>query len=139
MPWTTENIHFLFLHFPIALFSTGWACDCIGVSFSNRSATDAGWWCLLFGLVSSLFAVGTGFLADRLYGHMTLPFPFFETHGALQITACLIFLGLFILRFRNGQRLPEGNLRSVYLLVAGVAVGLLFYGAHLGAQLSGRI
>ena len=94
---------------------------------------------MLFGLVSSLFAVGTGFLADRLYGHMTLPFPFFETHGALQITACLIFLGLFILRFRNDQRLPEGNLRSVYLLVAGVAMGLLFYGAHLGAQLSGRI
>ena len=94
---------------------------------------------ILFRTKSPLFAVGTGFLADRLYGHMTLPFPFFETHGALQITACLIFLGLFVLRFRNDQRLPEGNLRSVYLLVAGIAVGLLFYGAHVGAQLSGRI
>jgi hypothetical protein len=70
---------------------------------------------------------------------MTLPFPFFETHGALQIASCLIFFGLFMFRFKNGQQLPEGNLRSVYLLVASVAVGLLFYGAHLGALLSGRI
>ena len=139
MPWTTENIHLLFIHFPIALFSTGWTCDLISISFRNRSAADAGWWCQLFGVVSSMFTVGTGFLADRLYGHMSLPFPFFTTHGALQITACLIFLGLFIWRFRNGQRLPEGNLRSLYLSAAGATVGLLFYGAHLGAQLSGRI
>ena len=138
-PWTLDNIHLLFVHFPIALFSTAWACDLIAVSRKSRSAEHAGWWCHLFGIVSSFFAVGTGFLADRLFGHMSLPFPLFTTHGALQISASLIFLGLFVWRYRSGEGIPSGNGRPLYLAIAGSAVGLLFYGAHLGAQLSGRI
>ncbi len=138
-PWTLDNVHLLFVHFPIALFSTGWACDLISVSLKNRSAEDGGWWCLFFGVVSSLLAVGTGFLADRLFGHMSLPFPFFTTHGALQISASVIFLGLLVWRHRTGGGIPAGNGRPLYLAIAGGAVGLLFYGAHLGAQLSGRI
>ncbi len=138
-PWTLENIHLLFVHFPIALFSTGWACDLIAVSRKNRSAENAGWWCLLFGNISSVFAVITGFLIDRLFGHMSLPFAFFTTHGALQISASLIFLGLLLWRYPSGGVIPSGKGRPLYLAIAGGNVGLLFYGAHLGAQLSGRI
>ena len=138
-PWTLDNIHLLFVHFPIALFSTGWVCDLIAASRKNHSAENAGWWCLLFGIVSSVLAVATGFLSDRLFGHMSLPFPFFTTHGAIQISASLIFLGLLFWRYSSGGEIPNEKGRSLYLAISGAAVGFLFYGAHLGAQLSGRI
>ena len=48
MPWSLEILHSLFIHFPIALFSTGFACDLIAFIFRKDSAENAGWWCLFF-------------------------------------------------------------------------------------------
>ncbi|MFQ6616615.1 MAG: DUF2231 domain-containing protein [Fidelibacterota bacterium] len=138
-PWTPQTVHPLFVHFPIALFSTSWLCDVLGVRFKKESLHQAGWWCLTFGVLSAVFTVGTGFLADTVTGHMSDPFPLYSTHGVVQLTASAVFLFLFVWRWRLGVRLPDRPGLYVYLGLGAVATALIFYGGHLGAQLAGRI
>ena len=140
MPWNLEILHSLFIHFPIALFSTGFACDLIAFIFKKDSAENAGWWCLLFGLISHLFAIITGFIADDLYGHFEFDLiNFFDIHGLIQIVVFIPFLLIFIYRFN--KNIIEFSRRKLffYYIVSGFSVLLLFYGSHLGALLSGRI
>ena len=136
---TIDTIHSLFVHFPIALFSTGWFCDVLGIRYRQESLLNAGWWCLVFGVISSVFTIITGFLADTVVGHMSEPFPLIETHGVVQMIAVALFSGLFIWRFRLKSELPEKPSLFVYLTIGGIAVLFLFYGGHLGAQLAGQI
>ncbi|MFQ6675579.1 MAG: DUF2231 domain-containing protein [Fidelibacterota bacterium] len=138
-PWTPQTVHPLLVHFPIALFSTGWFCDLLATRFRQESLFHAGWWCLTFGVVSAVFAAITGFLADMVTGHMANPFPLYSTHGVVQLTASTLFLTLFVWRWRLNTRVPERPWRYVYLATGGVATAILFYGGHLGAQLAGRI
>ena len=133
-----EELHPLLIHFPIALLSVGVLCDYLGTFFKKESLLNAGWWCLLFGFLSTIFTIITGFLADELYGHMGEPFPLFETHGSLQIFSSLIFAGLIIWRVKNKSELPEKPLLYLFLGIAAVGVMTLFYGGFLGAELAGR-
>lgn len=139
LPWTLETVHPLFVHFPIALLSTGWLCDVMGTYFKRKSLRDAGWWCLVFGVVSVLFTIPTGFLADRVTGHMSDPFPLYGTHGVVQLAASVIFVVLFVWRWRLRGQLPEKPVLYVFHLIGGLGVAVLFYGAHLGARLAARI
>ena len=138
-PWQIDTIHPLIIHFPIALLSASVLFDILGVVFRKESLNHAGWWCLVCGVMGALAAVLTGFFADTIYGHMGDPFPVFETHGTMQIAATLIFVGLFIWRGVNKCQLPSEPLKYVYLAIGAAATGWIFYGAHLGAQLAGRI
>ncbi|MEE9166183.1 MAG: DUF2231 domain-containing protein [Candidatus Neomarinimicrobiota bacterium] len=138
-PWRPETVHPLFVHFPIALLSTGWLFDVMGTFLKKQSLRDSGWWCLVFGVVSTLFTIPTGFLADRVTGHMADPFPLYNTHGVLQITSSVLFLILLVWRWKAQCRLPEKPLLYLYFGIGGLAVVLLFYGGHLGAQLAGEI
>lgn len=138
-PWTPQTVHPLFVHFPIALFSTGWLCDLLGSRLRKESLIHAGWWCLAFGVISAVFTAITGFLADTVTGHMSDPFPLYSTHGVVQLTASAVFLILFVWRWRLNTRLPEPPRQYLYLALGGAAAAILFYGGHLGAQLAGRI
>jgi len=140
MPWNLEILHSLFIHFPIALFSTGFACDLIAYMFKKDSAENAGWWCLFFGLISHVFAIITGFIADDLYGHFDFDLiNFFDIHGLIQIFVFIPFLLIFIYRFNKNIKKFSKQIILIYFLVSGFSVLLLFYGSHLGALLSGRI
>lgn len=134
-----ETIHPLFVHFPIALLSTGLLCDILGTLYRKESLHNAGWWCQVFGIVAVVFTIPTGFLADTLIGHMEDPFPILETHGMVQIIASILFTGLLVWRGIRRSELPEKPILFLYYLIGGVAIALLFYGADLGAQLAGRI
>jgi len=139
MPWSIEILHSLFIHFPIALFSTGFACDLIAITLNKDSADKAGWWCVCFGITSHVFAVITGFIADDLYGHFSLDFfNFLNIHGLIQIIVFIPFVIIFIYRFdRNIIKLKLFK-KTIYLLIFFISVLMLFYGSHLGAILSGR-
>ena len=130
-----DTIHPLFVHFPIALLSTGILCDFLGTVLKKESLLNAGWWCQVFGVISVVLTVITGFLADTIFGHMDDPFPIFCTHGSLQIFSSLLFTGIFIWRAALKSHLPEKPLLYLYFLIGGLAVSGLFYGGHLGAQL----
>ena len=134
-----ENSHFLVIHFSIALLPSAFLLDIIAIFFKSSSAANGSWWCLVLGSFGSIFAIITGFMADNIYGHMSLPFPILTTHGAIQIIASLLFWVLLLWRFKNKHEIPLGKLRKYYIVIGGIAVATIFYGSHLGATLAGRI
>ena len=134
-----ENSHFLVIHFSIALLPSAFLLDIIAIFFKSSSAANGSWWCLVLGSFGSIFAIITGFMADNIYGHMSLPFPILTTHGAIQIIASLLFWVLLLWRFKNKHEIPLGKLRKYYIVIGGIAVATIFYGSHIGATLSGRI
>ena len=139
LPWELETVHPLFVHFPIALLSTGLLCDILGTIFGRESLHHAGWWCQVFGMISAVFTIATGFLADTVVGHLADPFPLYDTHGIIQISSSLLFAVLLLWRWKRNSELPEKPLLFIYYIVGVMAVLLQFYGGHLGAKLAGRI
>ena len=131
-----DEIHPLIIHFPIALLSTGFLFDFLSYLLKKRSLESAGWWNLILGMVSSLCAIITGLIADLSSNPSLIdkPFPIHENHGSLQILASCVFLILLFWRGRLQGMLPsESKMVLLYLFVSGIAVTILFYGAHLGA------
>ena len=128
--------HPLIIHFPIALISTSVALECLHFILKRDDLLDASWWTMFFGLISSLAAVASGIIDDSLIGHFGAIWPLWQNHGAMQILT-IALLSLFFYIKNSKPKLSEKYNR--YLLLAEVLlVGVLFYGAHLGAVLSGR-
>ena len=140
MPWTLEILHSLFIHFPIALFSPGFACDLIAIPLKKYSAEKAGWWCVFFAITSHIFAIITGFISDELYGHFSFDLSnFLNIHGLVQIIVFIPFVMIFIYRFDKNIIKLNFLKKTIYLLIFFISVLMLFYGSHLGAILSGRV
>ena len=136
------EIHPLVIHFPIALFSVGFLCDVLGFVSQNKSLEHAGWWNLVFGVFLSVFAIITGLIADSGSSPRLIdePFPLHENHAYLQILVVCVLLLLMVWRIKLRQSIPlDSKIALIYLCVLGITVGILFYGSHLGAVLSGRV
>ena len=134
------EVHPLFVHFPIALLSVGYFFDVLYVVFKKTELESAGWWNLFLGIISSFVTIVTGLVADWEYGHFESPFPVFDTHGSIQLLSVFLFSGLFVWRWKMDKKIPEPLYKTItYFTLGACAVGLLFYGGHLGAVLSGRI
>ena len=88
--------HPLFIHFPIALFSSAVLFDFISILFNKTELLIVSWWVMLLGFVSGVFAIITGFIDDNLIGHFNDIYPFWQNHGWVQIISILGFLSLFI-------------------------------------------
>ena len=138
MPYTLETIHPLLVHFPIALFSTGLFFDILARLFNNEELDHAGFWTMLMALVSSPFTIIAGIIAFLEEGSF-LDLPQFN-HGILVLISTLLLLILFWARIKFQMDFRYSILkRNIYLSLHCLAVGILFYGAHLGAQTAGRI
>ena len=136
-----DEIHPLIIHFPIALLSVGFLCDFLSYVLQNKSLVHAGWWNFIFGIVSSFCAIITGLITD-LSSKPSLvdePFPVHENHASLQMFVVCIFLALMIWRINLRGSLPaDSRSAAIYLGILGVAVSVLFYGSHSGAEFAGR-
>jgi len=138
MPYTLETIHPLLVHFPIALFSTGLFFDILARLFNNEELDHAGFWTMLMALASSPFTIIAGIIAFLEEGSF-LDLPQFN-HGILVLISTLLLLILFWARIKFQMDFRYSILkRNIYLSLQILAVGILFYGAHLGAQTAGRI
>jgi len=132
MPWSITEIHPLLVHFPIALYSTGLLFDIISRFNYQSEMESAGFWIMGVAVLSSIFTIAAGFIAFADQGNMLDIFKF--THGLLEITANLLLYLLFYLRFSFQLELRFSIAKqNVFLLFHSLAVGILFYGAHLGA------
>ena len=90
------------------------------------------------GLVSCLFTNMTGFLAFLEEGSFLDLIGF--SHAYLIWLSIIIFAVLFWVRIQFQLDLRYSSLkRNMYFLVHIIAVGILFYGAHLGAIHADRI
>ncbi|NOZ03815.1 MAG: DUF2231 domain-containing protein [FCB group bacterium] len=134
-----EDIHPPVIHFPIALLSSAIFFDTLALLFKKDRFQLVGTANLILGLFFALLAIITGFIADRLVGHMEEPFPVFKTHGSMQILTVALFFGIAFWRWRLKGRLPTGPLKQgLYLAYGTIAVVSLFYGSYLGTVLAGR-
>lgn len=102
-----QNIHPLFIHFPIALLSVGLLFDIVGSAFKNDSLRNSGWWCQVSGIVAIIGATITGLLAESTVGHGDASHSIMETHKILEFIAVGIFALLFIWRSIRKTHLPQ--------------------------------
>jgi uncharacterized membrane protein len=131
-----QNFHPYFVHFPIALLAMGVLWDILGVILHKDSLRNAGWWAQLFGVLAILAAVTTGLFAEGTVPHGEASHSIMETHKVLELTAAGIFLVLLIWRFMLRMSLPSRTIPLVlYLGLAGAAVAVMLYGAHLGGRM----
>jgi uncharacterized membrane protein len=131
-----QNIHPLFVHFPIALLSIGLLCDILGSTLKKDSLHNSGWWCQVFGTVAIIVTITTGLLAERTVGHSDASHNIMETHKLFELIAVGFFAVLFIWRSICKTLLPQTlPLLIVYFITGAFAVGIMFYGAHLGGRL----
>ena len=138
MPYSLETIHPLFIHFPIALLSTGLFFDIMAVIFHREDLEHAGFWCMLMGIISCLFSNFTG-LMMFLTGATFSDLPRF-THFLFAWCITFIFTLLFWARIKLDVDFRYSTLkRWIYFSIHILAVGILFYGAHLGAIAAKRI
>ena len=141
MPYSLENIHPLFIHFPIALLSTGLLLDLIAVFLKREDLENAGFWCMFVGTISCLFSNFTGLMAFLEQGEL-LDLPNWEYFLHVLIAWCttFIFAILFWVRIKFQIDFRYSPLKQwIYFSINILAVGILFYGAHLGAKAAERI
>ena len=141
MPYSLETIHPLLVHFPIALFSTGLFFDILAVIFHHEDLEQAGFWCMLMGVISCLFANFTGLMAFLAEGELSdLPNWAYFFHVLIAWSITFIFAILFWVRIKFQLDLRYSPLKQyLYVIIHVLTVGILFYGAHLGAKAAERI
>jgi uncharacterized membrane protein len=128
--------HVVLIHFPIALFIMGTACDFLAQWTGKKALAATAYYNLLAAAVSTLPVLATGLLAwqfalegQRLKGillmHLVLAF----------VTTALIWL-VGWLHYRAG-RMPQPSLPGYRLPLEFVGVILVALTGHLGGFLSG--
>ena len=139
MPYSLDTIHPLLVHFPIALFSTGLFFDILYRIFNKEELDHAGFWTMLMALISAPFTIMSGLIAFMGQADSIRDLSEF-THAILMCTSILIFMVLFWIRIKYQLDLRySATKRNIYSLLHILAVGILFYAAHLGAKFAGRI
>jgi uncharacterized membrane protein len=128
--------HVVLIHFPIALFITAVAFDCVAQWTRNRTLAAAAYFNLLLAAASAVPAVATGFAAWQwaLEGHKLK--GILLMHLVLGcMSSVLIWLVCWI--HWRVRRHPAASLPTYRLPVEAVAVLLVGLTGHLGGFLSG--
>ena len=138
MFYEKELYHYVILHFPIALFITGYMFDIIGNFKSDLIYTKFSFWNLCLGIFWGILSIISGFLTDQLIGHMDSPFPLWTTHGTHMIIAVILFIFLLIIKILNSK--GKIFVPSVLILILHTLIIVFFiHGAQIGAKLADRL
>ncbi|WP_017301367.1 DUF2231 domain-containing protein [Nodosilinea nodulosa] len=128
-----ENIHPLFVHFPIALLLTGLLLDGLGFVLKKSALSTAGWWCFGLGVLSAVVTVFTGMQAESTVSLGPEASEVLEKHEHFQLYSTVALVGLLIWRCIRWRLVPP--LASVYFVVTILAVGAIAWGSHYGGML----
>ena len=138
MPYTLENIHPLFIHFPIALLFSGLLFDLISEFINSIELKNTGFHCMVLGIISSFVSNLTGLFAFLAGQNLIDIFKF--NHAILAWIQTLLFIVLLWIRISFDIDLKYSIFKkNVYYIIYVIAVSILFYSAHLGAKAAGRI
>lgn len=126
-----EVYHFLFLHFPIAIFITGYLFHLLFCYTMREQYKIFFLWMVGMGIIWSLFSIITGYITAFEIEHMAnFKDIFSKNHSNVMLITTLIFSCIYY--FRNISN-------KVLLFIHTIAVFLLIYGSHLGAKWADRI
>ena len=139
MIYEKEMFHYLLIHFPIALFITGYLFDLLSFFKKNIIYNTFSLWNLGMGVFWAILTIISGFITDKsLYGHMESPFPIWTTHGTHMIVSSIFLLTIFIIKYLKSK--DKINL-SVKVIIALHTLAVIFFvhGTHIGAKLADRL
>ena len=126
-----EVYHFLFLHFPIALFITGYIFHILYTIIDNYDCEKFTFWIMGMGILWSILYIITGYIAAFEMGKMKVFSDIFnKNHSNIMLISTFIFICIYLLRDKNNK---------ILLFFHTIAIFLLTYGTHLGAKWAERI
>ena len=122
-----HSLHPAVVHFPIALFLFGAVLEFAGWRRKLATVREAGWYCVLFGTLSTLLTIPTGFMAFFRNG--------FQWQGAALIHLILALSATLLMTVTVLWR--KKTMHESYAYFALLATSALLVGAagHFGAQL----
>jgi len=128
-----EVYHFLVLHFPIALLVTGYFFDILYSILNKSEYRNYVLWMMGMGIIWGLISIITGYITAIELEYLDSVFNIFEKKHPTNMILCIVyFIILFILKYKR-----INNKILIFLHTFGI--GLLMYGAHLGAKWADRI
>ena len=132
-----EVYHFLFLHFPIGLFITGFIFHIFYILNHSLEGTDKVkeyiHWTMGMGIIWSVLSIITGFITAFENGAIESIFGIFDgkkIHAPIMILSTILFSILLSLRNMD---------KKIFFILHLGSILLLIYGTHLGAKWTGRI
>lgn len=126
-----DNIHPLFVHFPIAFFTAFFLLDVIGTLAKKAQWRYVASWLLYLGTVAAAFTVVAGLFAADSVEHGENVHDIMERHEHIGITVLSLSLFLSAWRLKHWG-LHSGGANTLFLCLAGFLCVLLSLGADLG-------
>nr|BAL58782.1 hypothetical conserved protein [Candidatus Acetothermum autotrophicum] len=137
------NIHPIIVHFPIALFLTGFALDVIGHLFQRDVLKRAGLILVVLGAVGALAAMLSGqFAEESVEEHLSKAGErVLDTHEDLGKLTAYLLIGVAAIRlilamsWLSRWRWIAGTALVIYLIAGAVGVGALTVTGYYGGEL----
>ena len=128
-----QNIHPMFVHFPVALLTVALAFELAWLIWRREALRQMGTGALTLAAASALVALATGLVAGSTVAHVDAAHELMETHEKLGIATLCLAVVLAVVRLAGwGQR---KGVCVVFFVLLLAATGLVNYGAHLGGRL----
>lgn len=137
------NVHPLFVHFPIALWSFAFLLWTLGQFLDRKDLKSAGRWALYAGTLGGLLTVATGYLASNDLGHDSPGHDFVHAHRNFMLVAtgiALLSTALaFFLRNNASQKANWIVTGALFLTITVTTLGadrgaLLVYSYGMGTK-----
>ncbi len=126
-----DNIHPLFVHYPIALFTAFFIAEFLGVILKNENFRCAASFCLYLGTIAALFTVAAGYYAAATVDHTEEVHAIMENHEAFGVTVLIIAAVLSAWRIYVRRKFsPKWQL--AHLALAFILSVIIAIGADLG-------
>ena len=130
-----EVYHFLFLHFPIGLFITGFIFHVFYMFNHSVEVSDKLkeyiHWTMGMGIIWSVLSIITGFITALELEYINSIFNISDKpHAYIMILSTILFSILFSLRNMD---------KKIFFILHLGSILLLIYGTHLGAKWTERI
>ncbi len=126
-----QNLHPLFVHFPIVLLTMFFVIDLLATLIKKTHLHTVADWFLYLGTVFAGVTIATGLMAASSIPHGDNVHEIMETHEHLGITIFSLASGLSIWRFFAKSAL-QGAVNVVFLFLAGLLSLLILFAADLG-------
>lgn len=125
-----QNIHPMFVHFPIVLFLMGLLFEVGFLIFKKERYDSIATILLVLAAIAFVAAAATGWIAAHTVPHPDEAHELMETHEELQLTATgiSVAIALWIVFFKN-------KFRVLRLIVTIIAAGIMTVGAIYGGEL----
>jgi len=128
------NIHPLFVHFPIALLLTSFACFLLGSVFKKDELLVTGKWALYFGTLAAILTVLTGLQAERGVSHGGGTHEIMIVHKYIGFVVLGLSLILTIWINRSKANIPTKG-RMGFLIGSALLALIVTQGADLGGRM----